>query len=85
MGLGVFEAAVHPAADHRLQPGRLTGRLCAWIIEKFWSWTDCDGDPANVLTRDEMLDNVMMYWLPGTGARPPGCTGKASASPSAGR
>ena len=42
--------------------------LCAWIMEKFWSWTDCDGDPANVLTRDEMLDNIMLYWLPGTGA-----------------
>jgi len=42
--------------------------LCAWIIEKFWSWTDCDGDPANVLSRDEMLDNVMLYWLPATGA-----------------
>jgi epoxide hydrolase len=42
--------------------------LCAWIVEKFWSWTDCDGDPASVLTRDEMLDNVMLYWLPGTGA-----------------
>ncbi len=42
--------------------------LCAWIIEKFWSWTDSDGDPANVLSRDEMLDNVMLYWLPGTGA-----------------
>jgi epoxide hydrolase len=42
--------------------------LCAWIVEKFWSWTDCDGDPANVLTPDEMLDNVMLYWLPGTGA-----------------
>ncbi len=42
--------------------------LCAWIVEKFWSWTDCDGDPANVLTRDEMLDDVMLYWLPGTGA-----------------
>ena len=41
---------------------------CAWIIEKFWAWTDCDGDPANVLTRDEMLDNVMLYWVPGTGA-----------------
>ena len=41
---------------------------CAWIIEKFWAWTDCDGDPANVLSRDEMLDNVMLYWLPGTGA-----------------
>jgi pimeloyl-ACP methyl ester carboxylesterase len=42
--------------------------LCAWILEKFWSWTDCDGDPANALTRDEMLDDIMLYWLPGTGA-----------------
>jgi pimeloyl-ACP methyl ester carboxylesterase len=42
--------------------------LCAWIVEKFWAWTDSDGDPANVLTRDEMLDNVMLYWLPATGA-----------------
>jgi epoxide hydrolase len=42
--------------------------LCAWVVEKFWSWTDCDGDPANVLTRDEMLDNVMLYWLPAAGA-----------------
>jgi pimeloyl-ACP methyl ester carboxylesterase len=41
---------------------------CAWIIEKFAAWTDCDGDPLNVLTRDELLDNVMMFWLPGTGA-----------------
>jgi pimeloyl-ACP methyl ester carboxylesterase len=40
----------------------------AWILEKFWAWTDCDGHPENVLTRDELLDNVMMYWLPGTGA-----------------
>jgi epoxide hydrolase len=42
--------------------------LCAWIVEKFWSWTDCDGHPENVLTRDELLDNLMLYWLPGTGA-----------------
>jgi pimeloyl-ACP methyl ester carboxylesterase len=40
----------------------------AWIIEKFWSWMDCDGHPENVLTRDELLDNVMMYWLPATAA-----------------
>jgi pimeloyl-ACP methyl ester carboxylesterase len=40
----------------------------AWIIEKFWAWTDCDGHPENVLTRDELLDNVMLYWLPGAGA-----------------
>jgi epoxide hydrolase len=42
--------------------------LCAWIIEKFWAWTDCDGHPENVLTRDELLDNIMLYWLPRTGA-----------------
>jgi epoxide hydrolase len=42
--------------------------LCAWIIEKFWAWTDCDGHPENVLTRGELLDNLMLYWLPGTGA-----------------
>ena len=35
----------------------------AWILEKFWSWTDCDGHPENALTRDEMLDNVMLYWV----------------------
>ena len=40
----------------------------AWILEKFWSWTDCDGHPENALTRDELLDNVMLYWLPATGA-----------------
>ena len=39
-----------------------------WILEKFWAWTDCDGHPENVLTRDELLDNVMLYWLPATGA-----------------
>ena len=35
----------------------------AWIIEKFHSWMDCKGHPENVLTRDELLDNVMLYWL----------------------
>jgi pimeloyl-ACP methyl ester carboxylesterase len=34
----------------------------AWILEKFWAWTDCDGSPETILTRDELLDNVMLYW-----------------------
>jgi pimeloyl-ACP methyl ester carboxylesterase len=42
--------------------------LCAWIIEKFYAWTDCEGELENVLTRDELLDNLMLYWLPRTGA-----------------
>ncbi|MFI5930872.1 epoxide hydrolase family protein [Actinoplanes sp. NPDC051494] len=37
--------------------------LCAWIIEKFEAWTD-----GNPLTDDDLLDNLMFYWLPGTGA-----------------
>ena len=40
----------------------------AWILEKFWAWTDCDGDPLNILTRDELLDNVMLYWVSGSAA-----------------
>lgn len=42
--------------------------LCAWIIEKFRSWTDSDGDPENAISLDALLDNLMLYWLPATGA-----------------
>ena len=38
----------------------------AWILEKMWAWTDCDGHPENALTRDEMLDNIMLYWATGS-------------------
>ena len=37
--------------------------LAAWIIEKFQTWTDCGGDLNLVLTRDELLTNVMIYWV----------------------
>ena len=40
----------------------------AWIYEKLWAWTDNQGAPEDVLTQDEMLDDTMLYWLPGTGA-----------------
>lgn len=40
----------------------------AWILEKFWAWTDCDGHPENIFSRDELLDNVMMYWATATAA-----------------
>jgi pimeloyl-ACP methyl ester carboxylesterase len=36
----------------------------AWIVEKYQAWMDCDGHPENVLSRDELLDQVMLYWLP---------------------
>lgn len=40
----------------------------AWIIEKFYQWMDCQGHPENVVSRDELLDNIMFYWLPDAGA-----------------
>ena len=40
----------------------------AWILEKFYQWMDCDGHPENIVSRDELLDNVMFYWLTDTGA-----------------
>lgn len=44
----------------------------AWIVEKFWSWMDCGDEtgkhPENILSKDELLDNVMMYWLTNAGA-----------------
>ncbi|MFW2828744.1 epoxide hydrolase family protein [Sphingomonas sp. ID0503] len=40
----------------------------AWIYEKFWSWTDNQGSPTDALGMDEMLDNIMLYWLPNKGA-----------------
>lgn len=37
--------------------------LCAWIIEKFNSWSDNKGDLENVFTKDELLANVTLYWV----------------------
>jgi microsomal epoxide hydrolase len=37
--------------------------LLAWIVEKFRTWSDCDGHPENVFTRDQLVTNVMTYWV----------------------
>jgi epoxide hydrolase len=42
--------------------------LCAWIVEKLWAWTDHPGDLSQVLTVDQVLDNISLYWLAGSGA-----------------
>jgi len=39
--------------------------LAAWIVEKFRSWTDCDGDIERALTREQMLSNISFYWFTG--------------------
>jgi len=42
--------------------------LAGWILEKMWAWTDNSGSPYDALSRDAILDNLMLYWLPGNGA-----------------
>jgi pimeloyl-ACP methyl ester carboxylesterase len=37
--------------------------LAAWILEKFRTWSDCAGELENIFTRDELLTNVMIYWV----------------------
>jgi pimeloyl-ACP methyl ester carboxylesterase len=37
--------------------------LCAWIVEKFYGWSDCKGNLESVFTKDELLSNVSLYWF----------------------
>ena len=39
--------------------------LLAWILEKFWAWSDHGEDLWQTFDRDRFLTNVMLYWLPG--------------------
>ncbi|MBL9089865.1 MAG: alpha/beta fold hydrolase [Planctomycetaceae bacterium] len=42
--------------------------LAAWIVDKFWAWSDHGGDLDNSFTKDELLTNVMVYWVTETPA-----------------
>jgi pimeloyl-ACP methyl ester carboxylesterase len=36
--------------------------LAAWIVEKFYEWSDCAGDIETRFTKEELLTNIMLYW-----------------------
>jgi epoxide hydrolase len=38
--------------------------LAAWIVEKFRTWGDTGGDIESAFGRDDLLANLMFYWLP---------------------
>ena len=42
--------------------------LAAWTYEKIAEWSDSDGRPESVIGRDEILDDITLYWLTNTGA-----------------
>jgi microsomal epoxide hydrolase len=66
--------------------------LAAWIVEKFRCWSDCDGDIERSFSKDELLTNIMIYWVTETASssaryyyefmhHPPADTGKPVAVP----
>ncbi len=40
--------------------------LAGWIVEKFRAWSDCNGEIEKSYTKDELLTNIMIYWVTGT-------------------
>jgi len=42
--------------------------LAAWFYDKFATWTYSGGEPERALTKDEMLDDISLYWLTDTAA-----------------
>ncbi len=43
--------------------------LAAWVVDKFWAWSDHRGNLENSFSKDELLTNVMLYWV--TQSMPP--------------
>ena len=37
--------------------------LAAWIVEKYRSWCDCEGNPETKFTKDELLTTITIYWI----------------------
>ncbi|HEY0803907.1 MAG TPA: alpha/beta hydrolase, partial [Pseudonocardiaceae bacterium] len=70
------ESAAYRAVEHgyielqRTKPQTLSyalndspSGLAAWIVEKFWRWTDHQGNLEDAVARDQLLSNITLYWL----------------------
>ncbi len=40
--------------------------LAAWIVEKFRAWSDSNGDVESRFSKDDLITNLMIYWVTGT-------------------
>jgi pimeloyl-ACP methyl ester carboxylesterase len=40
--------------------------LAAWIVEKYFAWSHCAGDPDRSFRRDDLLTNITLYWVTST-------------------
>ncbi len=37
--------------------------LAAWVVDKFWAWSDHGGNLERSFSKDELLTNIMIYWV----------------------
>jgi len=37
--------------------------LASWMIEKFYAWSDHEGDLESCLTKDDLITQIMIYWV----------------------
>ena len=37
--------------------------LAAWVVDKFWAWSDHGGNLDSKFTKDKLLTNIMLYWV----------------------
>jgi pimeloyl-ACP methyl ester carboxylesterase len=58
---------------HRTRPDTLAvalhdspAGLAAWIVDKWWQWSDCGDDLESRFTKDQLLTTVTLYWLTAT-------------------
>lgn len=59
--------ATHPQMIGYALADSPAGQL-AWIIQILYEFTDNSGDLESALSRDEVLDNITLYWLTDTAA-----------------
>jgi pimeloyl-ACP methyl ester carboxylesterase len=65
-GNGYFELqATRPQTLAYALTDSPVGQL-AWIVERFKEWTHAAEVPEDAVDRDQLLTNVMLYWLTGT-------------------
>ena len=67
-GIAAAQRAIQGSRPQTLGYGLNTSPvgLAAWVIDKFWAWSDHRGDLENSFWKDELLTNVMIYWVTDT-------------------
>ena len=68
-GIGFVQAETGYLHLQNTKPDALTvaqadspAGLAAWVLEKFRTWSDCNGDVFSVFSKDVLLTNLMFYW-----------------------